>query len=101
METAGIEHASESTAYGPSPILAGPLGGPGPSSIGSGGNGVPSSPGGAMPGGPLAHRSGSTSSLDSAGGRSWKRSSPWKKGQLRHAFKEKVWAPGGWIDVGQ
>lgn len=99
METAGIEHASESTAYGPPLTFTGPFGGPGPSSIGSNGSSGLSSPGGIMPAGLLAHRAGSTSSLDSAGGRSWKRSSPWKKGQLRHAFKEKVWAPGGWIDV--
>ncbi|KAG9032095.1 hypothetical protein FS842_004175, partial [Serendipita sp. 407] len=44
-------------------------------------------------------RAGSTSSLDSEDARSWKRSVPWKKGQLRHAFKEKVWTPSGWTDV--
>jgi hypothetical protein len=39
----------------------------------------------------------STASSDSG---SWKRNVPRKKGQLRHAFKEKVWGPGGWTDVG-
>lgn len=29
----------------------------------------------------------------------WRRSAP-KKGQMRHAYKEKVWAPHGWEDVG-
>lgn len=29
----------------------------------------------------------------------WRRSAP-KKGQLRHAYREKVWGHGGWEDVG-
>lgn len=31
----------------------------------------------------------------------WRRSAPKKKGQLRHAYLEKVWGPRGWDDVGK
>ena len=31
---------------------------------------------------------------------SWMRSAPRQKGQLRHAYFEKVWGPRGWDDVG-
>jgi hypothetical protein len=31
----------------------------------------------------------------------WRRSAPKQKGQLRHAFLEKVWAHRGWEDVGR
>ncbi|KAK7685725.1 hypothetical protein QCA50_011070 [Cerrena zonata] len=31
----------------------------------------------------------------------WRRSAPKKKGQLRHAYLEKVWGPRGWDDVEQ
>jgi hypothetical protein len=31
----------------------------------------------------------------------WRRSAPKQKGQLRHAYLEKVWAHRGWEDVGK
>ncbi|KAG8848620.1 hypothetical protein FRB91_010651 [Serendipita sp. 411] len=102
METAGIEHASGSVSANP---FASPINGSTPGIAANAGPGsyqesVSSSPRnrGVYTGG-TPGRAGSTSSLDSEDARSWKRSVPWKKGQLRHAFKEKVWTPSGWTDV--
>lgn len=91
METAGIEHASESVATA-APMQSVPQG---HSSPGSGSSG-------SFPDlSPFGPATGSGSSATSADSGSWRRGVPKKRGQLRHAFKEKVWAPGGWTDVGK
>lgn len=101
METAGIEHASESVA-----TALDPLPGHSPSVANSpytehSPYSMPGSYGAPSPGGVVfATSSGSNASNHSAGSGSWKRGVPRRKGQLRHAFKEKVWTPSGWIDVG-
>lgn len=94
METAGIEHASESVATGPDPFQPGHSPAVGNSPYAE--RASYTMPGSYAPGG-----GSSGSSTHSAGSGSWKRSVPRKKGQLRHAFKEKMWTPNGWIDVGK
>lgn len=42
----------------------------------------------------------SSSSLEDAA-LQWRRAAPKHKGQLRHAYLEKMWGHGGWTDVGQ
>jgi hypothetical protein len=102
METAGIEHASESVATALDPLLPGhsPAVGNSPY-VEHSPYSMPGSYGAPSPGGvAFATSSGSGASNHSAGSGSWKRGVPRRKGQLRHAFKEKVWTPSGWIDVG-
>jgi hypothetical protein len=95
METVGILHARDSVDGG-SPVV--PTQGVG-SSGSSGGSyeNSPRSPGGGMFSGPAAR---STTSVDSSDSGSWRRGVK-KRSQLRHAFKEKVWTPNGWTDVGE
>ncbi|PVF94534.1 hypothetical protein CPB86DRAFT_808508 [Serendipita vermifera] len=94
METMGILHARDSVDTG-SPVV--PTQGIG-SSGSSGGSweNSPRSPGGGMFSGPAAR---STTSVDSSDSASWRRGAPKRRGQLRHAFKEKFWGPNGWADV--
>lgn len=94
METAGIEHASESVTSGPEPTLSPSGGSP---------YAERSPYGVSSPGSLVADQAppGSGVSVRSAGSGSWKRGGPRRKGQLRHAFKEKVWTSGGWTDVGK
>jgi hypothetical protein len=91
METAGIEHASDSVATGPVQGMSQNQ------SSGSGSGGSFTEPNPFCTPSPAVGSGVSTASSDSG---SWKRIVPRKKGQLRHAFKEKVWASSGWTDVG-
>jgi hypothetical protein len=89
METAGIEHASDSVATGQ---------GMGQNqNSGSGSSGSFTEPNPFHTPSPAIGSGMSSASSDSG---SWRRNVPRKKGQLRHAFREKVWASGGWTDVG-
>ncbi|KIM32725.1 hypothetical protein M408DRAFT_326470 [Serendipita vermifera MAFF 305830] len=91
METAGIEHASESVATIPTPGVT-----PTHSSPGSAGSGSFTDANPLSNPGPATGSGSSSSSADSG---SWRRNVPRRKGQLRHAFKEKMWGAGGWTDL--
>lgn len=57
---------------------------------------------GLTPGSSLSHGNSSPSSPEDAQrALQWRRSAPKQKGQLRHAYQEKVWGHSGWEDVGK
>lgn len=50
---------------------------------------------------PVAPHASPTSPEDAQRALQWRRSAPRHKGQLRHAYQEKIWGHTGWEDVGE